>query len=98
MVHLLARLLDAANIVLEDAYDYAFAGTSVFKEPCNEVIIVRSDNIVLVGQVDQDKEASSKLKEVDRATYEKEINEKLEKESDFVPLTDPEIWDFNEPA
>lgn len=47
---------------------------------------------------DDEKEANSSLVEVDRATYEKELSEKMNKDEDYVALTDQEIWDFNDPA
>eukprot|EP00512_Aurantiochytrium_limacinum_P004340 CAMPEP_0171503898 /NCGR_PEP_ID=MMETSP0958-20121227/11203_1 /TAXON_ID=87120 /ORGANISM="Aurantiochytrium limacinum, Strain ATCCMYA-1381" /LENGTH=127 /DNA_ID=CAMNT_0012039543 /DNA_START=89 /DNA_END=472 /DNA_ORIENTATION=- len=98
LVGILSSIDQYSNIVLEEAYDYLYAGNKVFKEPCNDVIIVRSDNIVLVGQMDDEKEANSSLVEVDRATYEKELSEKMNKDEDYVALTDQEIWDFNDPA
>jgi U6 snRNA-associated Sm-like protein LSm1 len=85
-----------SNLVLEAACERVYAGQLMYEDPMG-CMIVRSDNIVLVAQLDEDKEASgqSGVRLVDFATLIKE-RDRIEASGKAAPpsLTDPSLWNF----
>ncbi len=92
----LTSLDQFSNLVLEDASELAFAGKLVAKSPLG-LMIVRSDNIVLVAQIDPTKEKDSPLKDVSMGELLQE-EDRLESAANGAPVisySDPTLWDFD---
>jgi len=90
------RVRRVANVVLEDAHEREYAGSMMFENP-QGLMIIRSDNIVLVAQIDEAKESQGPIKAVDKASLDAEA-ERLEEANvgvEPITLTDQSLWDFD---
>mmetsp|Transcript_23642 Transcript_23642/g.43922 ORF Transcript_23642/g.43922 Transcript_23642/m.43922 type:complete len:125 (+) Transcript_23642:47-421(+) len=91
---LLTSLDQYSNIVLEKAVERNFVGNLMTEIPVG-CVTVRSDNIVLVGRLDLEKEANSGPRLVSEEEFEAELDRLEASGEEVKSVTDKAFWNFD---